>query len=158
MARGRDRDPVARVTDRERERAADLLGAHMVSGALTPEELGDRTDAVLSARTRGELERALRDLPPLPRRPLLVRAAEVVPLRTHVVVYAVVSAILVAVWAATRERNPSTTDEGFGLLWPFWIMLAWGVLVVAQSLYVLRQPLLRRTRRRAARERRDRSP
>ena len=70
------------------------------------------------------------------------------PLRTHVIVYAVVNTVLVALWAATRERDTSIRDEGFGLLWPFWIMLLWGVVLIAQSLYVLRQPLLRRARRR----------
>ncbi len=146
--RRRNVDPRDRITDGERERAADLLGAHMVSGALSPDELGDRTDAVLSARTRGELAEALRGLPALPRRPFLVRAADWVPLRTHVIVYAVVNTVLVALWAATRERDTSIRDEGFGLLWPFWIMLLWGVVLIAQSLYVLRQPLLRRARRR----------
>jgi len=137
-----------RVTDVERERVVDLLGAHMVSGALTADELATRSELVLSARTQGELDRALRDLPPLPRRPLLVRAADLVPLRTHVIVYVVVNAVLVALWAATRERDPSADDEGFGLLWPFWIMLAWAIPLVAHALYALRQPLLRRASRR----------
>jgi hypothetical protein len=139
--------PAERITDAERERAVDLLGAHVVSGSLTPDELAQRTEAVLSARTRGELRHALRDLPALPRPPLLVRAAELVPLRTHVVVYVVVSAVLIVVWAVTRERDPEPTDEGFGLLWPFWIMLIWAVPLVAQALYVLRRPLLRRVGR-----------
>jgi hypothetical protein len=140
-----------RVSDAERERAADLLGAHMVAGALDADGLAERTEAVLSARTRGELAEALRDLPALPRRPLLVRVADLVPLRAHVIVFLVVSGVLVGIWAATRDREPSAADEGFGLLWPFWIMLVWGVLLIAQSLYVLRQPLLRRARRRGAR-------
>lgn len=137
-----------RVSDAERERAVEALGAHMVSGVLSADELATRSEVVLGARTRADLDRALRDLPPLPRRPLLVRAADAVPLRTHVIVYGVVNAVLVGLWAATRERNPSMTDEGFGLLWPFWIMLLWGIPLVAHALYGLRQPLLRRARRR----------
>jgi hypothetical protein len=136
--------PAARVSDAERERAVDLLGAHVASGSLTPDELAERTQAVLSARTHGELRHALRDLPALPRPPLLVRAAELVPLRAHVAVYVAVSVVLVAVWAATRDRHPTAADEGFSLLWPFWIMLIWAVPLVAQALYVLRRPLLRR--------------
>jgi hypothetical protein len=139
-----------RVSDAERKRAVDLLGAHVVTGSLTPDELAQRTEAVLSARTRGELGYALRDLPALPRPPLLVRAAELVPLRAHVAVYLAVSVVLVGVWAATRDRDPSPTEEGFGLLWPFWIMLVWAVPLVAQALYVLRRPLLRRVGRRRA--------
>ena len=135
------------VSPGERERAVDLLGAHTVAGALSPDELERRTEAVLAAQTREELAAALHDLPPLPRRPLLVRAAELVELRTHVIVYVAVSVALVVVWAITRERDPTPTDEGFSLLWPFWIMLAWGIPLVAHALYALRQPLLRRARR-----------
>jgi Domain of unknown function (DUF1707)/2TM domain len=144
----RDRSPAERLSDDDRERAIEILGAHMVSGRLTPEELAERSETILGARTRGELDVAMRDLPPLPRQPLLVRAAELVPLRTHVIVYVLVNAVLVGVWAVTREREPGPTDEGFGLLWPFWIMLAWAIPLVLQALYVLRQPLLRRARRR----------
>ena len=138
------------VTDGDRERAVDLLGAHVVSGALDPEELADRADAVLAATTRGELEEALRGLPALPRRPLLVRAADLVPLRTHVIVYLAVSATLVVVWAVTRERDVSPSDDATRILWPFWIMLAWGSVIVAHALYALRRPLLRRAQRRRA--------
>ena len=139
------------VTDAERERAVDTLSAHMVSGALTAEELAARSELVLSARTHGELERALRDLPPLPRKPLLVRAAELVSLRTHVIAFVAVNTVLVALWVATRDRDRSPADEGFGLLWPFWIMLLWAIPLVAHALYSLRQPLLRRARRGARR-------
>ena len=74
-------------------------------------------------------------------------------LRTHVIVFAAVNATLVVVWAVTREGDTSRSDEGFTLLWPFWVMLAWGVLLVAHALYTLRQPLILRARRRARRKR-----
>ena len=135
------------VSRGERERAVDLLGAHTVAGALSPDDLETRTEAVLAARTRDELAAALHDLPPLPRKPLLVRAAELVALRTHVTVYVAVSTSLVTVWAVTRNREPTAEDEGFSLLWPFWVMLAWGIPLVAHALYALRQPLLRRATR-----------
>ncbi len=144
------------VSDADRERAVDLLGAHVVSGGLDPDELAERADAVLAATTRRELEEALRDLPPLPRRPLLVRAADLVPLRTHVIVYLAVSATLVVVWAVTRERNVSPSDDATRILWPFWIMLAWGTVVVAHALYALRRPLLRRAQRRRREQERQR--
>jgi hypothetical protein len=143
-----ERARAQRVSDAERERAVEILGAHMVSGRLSPEELAERSDAVLSATSQRDIDAALRGLPPLPRPPLLVRAAEFVPLRTHVIAYVLVSAVLVGVWAATRDREPRPSDEGFGLLWPFWVMLIWAVPLVAQALYVLRRPLLRRARRR----------
>ena len=144
------RDPHA-LADTERQRAVDLLGAHMVSGAISPDDLARRTELVLHARTREELQRATAGLPELPRRPLLVRLAERVPLRTHVIVFVAVNAALVVVWAVTREGDTSRSDEGFGLLWPFWVTFAWGALLVAQALYTLRQPLLLRARRRVRR-------
>lgn len=140
-------DPRAPVSDAQRERTASLLRAHTVSGALSAEELARRTDLVLAARTREELARATEGLPALPRRPLLVRLADRVALRTHVIVFAAVNVVLVVVWAVTREGNGARSDEGFGLLWPFWVALAWGAVLVAQALYALRRPLLLRGRR-----------
>ncbi|MBA2536407.1 MAG: DUF1707 domain-containing protein [Actinobacteria bacterium] len=133
-----------RVSDAARDRVVETLTRHMVAGTLTADELATRTDEAYAARTTGDLEHALRELPRLPRAPLLTRLADRVPLRAHVVAYAVASAILVAVWAATREQNSGPSDEGFGLLWPFWIMLAWGALLAAHALYALRRPAFER--------------
>ena len=60
------RDPHA-LSDAERQEAVDLLGAHMVSGAISPEDLAERTELVLRARTREELHRATEGLPALSR-------------------------------------------------------------------------------------------
>jgi hypothetical protein len=49
--------------DRERESAAASLREHFVGGRLTLEELSERTEAVLRARSRGELRRSLDGLP-----------------------------------------------------------------------------------------------
>ena len=52
-----------RIGDAERDTAAANLGDHYAAGRLTLDELHDRIDLVLSARTRGQLGRAMRDLP-----------------------------------------------------------------------------------------------
>jgi hypothetical protein len=61
-----------RASDAERERAAASLREHCAAGRLTLEELSERLDEAYQARTGGELERALRELPagaaPRPRR------------------------------------------------------------------------------------------
>jgi uncharacterized protein DUF1707 len=49
--------------DRERETAAASLREHFVGGRLTVEELADRTEAALRARSRGDLRRSLEGLP-----------------------------------------------------------------------------------------------
>ncbi|MBX5445240.1 DUF1707 domain-containing protein [Sphaerobacter sp.] len=52
----------ARVSDAERERALILLRQATVDGRLTTEELLERTEAALTAQTRGELAAVTRDL------------------------------------------------------------------------------------------------
>jgi Flp pilus assembly protein TadB len=49
--------------ERERERAAYELRRHYREGRLTVDELGERLEAALRARSRVELRAALRDLP-----------------------------------------------------------------------------------------------
>jgi uncharacterized protein DUF1707 len=53
-----------RVGDAERNRAADLLKEAHAAGYLTLEEVDERLGAALAARTRGELDRLVADLPP----------------------------------------------------------------------------------------------
>ncbi len=49
--------------DADRERATASLREHFVGGRLTLEELSERTNAVLRARSRQDLRRALDGLP-----------------------------------------------------------------------------------------------
>ncbi len=61
------RDETAlRVADADRDRTVTLLREHVVAGRLTLDEFSDRVGVALQARTRGELEGALADLPALP--------------------------------------------------------------------------------------------
>jgi Domain of unknown function (DUF1707) len=52
-----------RASDAERDRTAQALSAHAGEGRLTLAELSERVDAAYAARTRGELEALVRDLP-----------------------------------------------------------------------------------------------
>ncbi|MFD7432759.1 DUF1707 domain-containing protein [Streptomyces sp. NPDC059814] len=54
---------VIRASDADRDRIADILREAMVEGRLTAEEHGERVDAVYRAKTVGELEPLVRDLP-----------------------------------------------------------------------------------------------
>ena len=54
---------MALVGDVERERTVASLRRHFVEGRLSLEDLGERAELALGARSRGELRRALRDLP-----------------------------------------------------------------------------------------------
>jgi DUF1707 SHOCT-like domain len=52
-----------RVSDADRERAAEELREHMLVGRLTAEEFDERLGQAHAARTRGELDAAMIDLP-----------------------------------------------------------------------------------------------
>jgi hypothetical protein len=56
---------VTRASDDERERTVASLREHFVRGRLTLEELTARCELALKARSRGDLRRALADMPPL---------------------------------------------------------------------------------------------
>jgi hypothetical protein len=53
-----------RVGDADRNRTADLLKEAHAAGYLTLEEADERLGVALAARTRGELDRLVADLPP----------------------------------------------------------------------------------------------
>ena len=58
-----------RVSDEQRDRAAQEIREHYAAGRLTDDELSDRVQAVYSARTEQELRKLLSDLPKLPASP-----------------------------------------------------------------------------------------
>jgi hypothetical protein len=56
-------DPRLRVSDADRERTSELLREHHAAGRLTAEEFASRLDLAFAARTRGDLDELLADLP-----------------------------------------------------------------------------------------------
>ena len=52
-----------RLSDADREAAVELLGEHYSTGRLTKEEFDERSDAVWSAKTQGDLAPVFVDLP-----------------------------------------------------------------------------------------------
>jgi len=75
-SRGMTRDPGMRASQEERDRVVDLLRTHAGEGRLELDELEQRVEAALAARTRGDLAALLTDLPdpePLRRRSSAVR-------------------------------------------------------------------------------------
>ena len=57
-----------RASDEDRDRVAGLLQEHHAEGRLTAEEFSERMDAALHARTLGELDELMADLPHVDRR------------------------------------------------------------------------------------------
>jgi hypothetical protein len=56
-------DPRLRASDADRERTAQMLREHHAVGRLTAEEFNDRLEKAFEARTLGELDEVLADLP-----------------------------------------------------------------------------------------------
>lgn len=55
-----------RASDSDRDRVVGLLRDHCAVGRLTLDEFSERTGSALAARTRGELDAVLADLPAVP--------------------------------------------------------------------------------------------
>jgi hypothetical protein len=60
---GNDRPAEMRASDSDRDAVVSDLSEHFQAGRLTVEELDERTGRALAARTWGELENLLADLP-----------------------------------------------------------------------------------------------
>jgi Domain of unknown function (DUF1707) len=59
-------DSDLRASDEQRDRAAAEIREHFAAGRLSDDELSDRVQAAYAARTVGELNAVLADLPKLP--------------------------------------------------------------------------------------------
>jgi hypothetical protein len=109
--------PQLRVSDRDRDGVVEELRAHAADGRLTVDELEDRVQRALRARTAGELAVLTRDLPQRPApRPPAPRWHALPEVRT----YLAVMALLVAIWALA----------GAGYFWPVWPGVGWGLFLV----------------------------
>ena len=58
----RDENARLRASDRDRDVVNDVLGTAYADGRLTPDELDERSDRVVRAKTLGELPPILDDL------------------------------------------------------------------------------------------------
>jgi len=133
-------DPRIRASDADRDRATALLREHHAAGRLTAEEFHERMDAAFNAKTLGEIDDLLADLPVidlyrlpdeslrrpagLPHTSLMprdqARAAEPArfpPGTVAVGAFAVVTGTLIAIWAVTAV-------VGVGTWFPWWLLVA----------------------------------
>ena len=93
-----------RTSQADRDRVVDRLRTHAAEGRLEVDELEQRIEAALSARTHGDLAEVESDLPRLdsPR-----RRRRSNPFRHD---FVAISVLLLFIWAAT----------GMGYFWPMW--------------------------------------
>jgi hypothetical protein len=117
-------EPNLRVSDSERDAAIEQLRAAGADGRLATDELEQRVSDALSARTRGDLDTLLADLP-APQLPAAARATglavddhdRTLMLRRQIAAFVTPNVVALAVWAAT----------GAGSFWPKWVLLGTGL-------------------------------
>ncbi len=141
-------DPRIRASDADRDRTTALLREHHAAGRLTAEEFQERMERAFDAKTLGELDELLADLPaidlyqlpdaslrripPRPGQSLLPAdpGGPASPLRfgpgtVAIGAWATVSAALVAIWAVAAVIGAGTWIPWWALIvlpW-LWVMI-----------------------------------
>lgn len=136
-------DPRMRASDADRDRAVSALREHHAVGRLTAEEFNDRLDAAYAAKTMGDLDELLSDLPAADSYQLPVPSGKAPPpmrlgggcpqvavrgsalWRAAWATWASVSAICFVVWVLAGAH---------GYPWPVWVAGPWGAVLAARWL------------------------
>jgi Domain of unknown function (DUF1707)/2TM domain len=107
-----------RAGDADREQVVDRLRRAAAEGRLDADELEQRVETALRARTHGELVPLTADLPGERRRARRARRRRkaLAELRSHRLAFAFVAPGMVVIWALT----------GADYFWPIWPILGWG--------------------------------
>ena len=129
-----------RAADSDRQYVADRLREALDEGRLDLGEYDDRLKATYAARTYGELDHVLNDLPGVapPERSQLATSAPAPAAeprrRGHPWLWAIwgswitTSLILFVIWVLTGAQ---------GSVWPLWVALPWGAVLLARTIGVL---------------------
>lgn len=145
-------DPRIRASDEDRERAAALLREHHAAGRLTAEEFSERLDKTYAAKTLGELDELMSDLPAidlyrLPDASLPPHYRRQRPGSGHYLQAAGAGGPVVSghgrfspAWAAAWGCWFSVTLvcfviwalSGTGYLWPLWVAGPWGAIMIGR--------------------------
>jgi hypothetical protein len=133
-------DPNIRASDADRDRAAALLREHHAAGRLEPEEFSDRLDRAFAARTVGEIDTLLKDLPsidlyrlpdavmtrqPLQSQPRLRGPRGSGAWRAAWGCWFTVSLVCFVIWGLTSAP---------GYVWPLWVAGPWGAVMAGSWL------------------------
>ena len=124
--------------DRDRQKAADLLGQALAQGYLQIDEYDQRLQQVFQTHTAEELQELLIGLPldtirrHDPRRHAARLAAARRGVRMHLAAYLAMVVIVLTVWAAVA----ATTDATY--FWPIWPILGAGIGLVSHAVSIPR--------------------
>jgi len=129
-----------RAADSDRQYVADRLREALDEGRLDLGEYDDRLKETYAARTYGELDKVLGDLPAVTP-PQQSQVAPVPPpvatepatrRRGHPWLWAIwggwvsTSLILIVIWVLTGWHH--------GSVWPLWVILPWGAVLLARTI------------------------
>ena len=135
-----------RASDADREQVATALRQHLADGRITLDEFDERLDGTYKARTYGELDAVLVDLPRTGANPLTATDALAGPQqwgggwscwplqgrrRRGWSRYVRINVICWAIWGATFASSRGHDLQG---LWPIWVSLPWGFWKGSRSL------------------------
>ena len=138
-------DPRIRASDADRDRTAEFLREHLAAGRLTQEEFSERLDKAYAAKTLGELDELLADLPAidlyklpdeglprqrgrggLPPLPWLMAPGRVTPARRAAWgSWATASLIAFLVWLLSGHPDN---------LWFLWIAGPYGIILLGRGI------------------------
>jgi Domain of unknown function (DUF1707) len=143
-------DPQMRASDDDRDRAASLLREHHAAGRLTVEEFQERLDAAYRAKTLGDIDKLLADLPaidlyhlpdesmrrmahapsPRPVAPVGEHGRLTPAWRAAWGSWASVSLVVFVIWLITAIGNHSANG-----LWFLWVAGPWGAVLLGRWLF-----------------------
>ena len=133
--------PEMRASDADRDRISAVLREAHAEGRLPQDELLERLDAAYDARTYGELDRLVADLPPPRRTPATLPhpvAATPVPqrpkgpsrfLRVNWWLWGCAVSVNLVVWTLLAVAGPDIP-----YFWPMWVAGPWGALLAVWTL------------------------
>jgi DUF1707 SHOCT-like domain len=138
-------DPSIRAGDTDRDRVAEQLREHYAAGRLSDAEMKERLDVTYAAKTFGDLNPLLADLPALPGlsvpaspQPLADRAAARTPadrgwysglsvaLRAGWAAWLAAVSVNLVIWALVSIANGDLV-----YFWPMWVAGPWGAVLLA---------------------------
>lgn len=123
-----------RAADVDREEIAERLRQAVAEGRLDLDEYDERVTKAYAARTYGDLDRLVRDLP----KPVATPAAQPRPdaVRRWLVEqwrpWATSVMICVAIWLLTSIMSTEVV-----YFWPLWIAVPWGVVLLCRTIFGL---------------------
>jgi len=124
--RSEERSPTdrsMRASDRDREAVVALLGEHTAAGRLTLAEFEERVGEATAARTLADLDRLLVDLPVAPTpRPAVASARRHERWRP----WLSTAVMCLVIWAGTSLLAGTVI-----YFWPFWVIVPWGLVLLA---------------------------